>query len=126
MNFVTSELEKAQSELKRQGIEISRFRRFGEIIPQVSEDLLEATIAEFHNIAGRFPYWQDRDVGALILEHVADSLSSCSRRLVLYRHAKYRAEWCAAAASAGGEGISRSRHIEELEKKLNAEQPEKH
>jgi hypothetical protein len=121
MSFITSELDQAQSDLKRQGRDISMFRRFGEIIPQVSEQELEATIAEFHNMAGRYDFWADRDVGALILEHAADSMPSCPRRAALYRHAKYLAEWCAAASTAGGEGMARSRHVEQLAQKLSAE-----
>jgi hypothetical protein len=72
-------------------------------------------------MAGRYDYWADRDIGALILEHVADSMTQSVRRAALYRHARYRAEWCAAAATAAGEGMARSRHVEQLAQKLKAE-----
>jgi hypothetical protein len=121
MSFSTSELDRAQSDLRDEGCDIAAFRRFGEIIPRISNEDLEATIAEFHNWAGRLPYWKDRDIGALVLEQVADSMVPSMRRAALYRHAMYRARWCAAAATAGGEGISRSTHAQQIEKKLIAE-----
>ena len=121
MRPVTSELDQAQRDLEEQGCDISSLRRFGEIISQVSPESFEATVAEFHNMAGRYDYWADRDVGAMILEQVADSLASSPRRTALYRHAKYRAEWCTASATAGGEAIARSKHIERLADKINAE-----
>ncbi len=31
-----------------------------------------------------------------------------------------RAEWCASCATAGGEGIARSRHVQELEALIRA------
>jgi len=121
MKSTESEIDQAQRDLLGKGCDISFFRRFGEILPRVSDDSIESAIAEFHNKAGRLDYWQDRDIGALVLECVADSMQSSNRRCALYRHAMYRAQWCAAGASAGGEGRARSKHVQQIEKKLIAE-----
>jgi hypothetical protein len=75
-------------------------------------------IASFHDIAGRLPYFYDSDIGALVLESAADAEVDARLRQFLYTEALYRARWCASAASAGGEGIARSRHISQLELKL--------
>ena len=121
MKFIKSELDQLQNDLKSEGCDISTLRRFGESLPRISDQSLEEAFVQFHNWAGRLPYWRDYDVGALVLEHVADSMASSKRRTDVYRHAVYRARWCAATATAGGEGIARSKHIQQLERKLNAE-----
>jgi hypothetical protein len=121
MSFTIPELDQAQSDLKAEGCDISGFRRFAEIIPRISDMNLEETIAQFHNWAARLPYWKDRDIGALVLEHVADAMTSNPRRAALYRHAAYRASWYAASATAVAEGILRSKHTQQIKKKLAAE-----
>lgn len=114
MSAIASELDQAVSDLKRQRHDVSILRRLAGVIPRVSEQSLESAIAEFHNFAGQFPYWADCDAGALVLEGVADSMLPGLRRALLYWHALYRAQWCASAATAGGEGIARSRHLERV------------
>ncbi len=122
MSLVTSELNQAETDLKREGRDISMLRRVGAAIPRIAEQGLESALAQFHNFAGQFPYWADCDLGALILEEVADNMPSGPKRSVLYQHATYRAEWCASAATAGGEGIARSQHLARVRQKLSAEQ----
>jgi hypothetical protein len=121
MSAVASELHQAEGDLKREGRDVSMLRRLGGAMPRVSGESLESAIAEFHNFAGQFPYWADCDVGALVLEDVADGMPPGPRRALLYRHAMYRAQWCASAATAGSEGIARSRHLERARAKLGAE-----
>jgi len=75
-------------------------------------------IARFHNAAGVIPFFQDTDIGALVLEQAADDASDATLKSFLYTEALYRAQWCAQAASAGGEGLARSRHVEQLQAKL--------
>lgn len=94
--------------------------RYAEIMSQLSSDELEEAFARFHNSAARYDYWCDCDVGALLLERVADGMCvDSTRQRVLYRHAHFRAVWCAQAATSGGEGIARSVHIKRLEAKLS-------
>ena|SRR5579871_4079054 len=111
-------LEEARRDLRRERVETDYLVRFVEVLPNLlDKSQLESSIAEFHNLAGRLPYWQDYDVGALILESVADSLSDGDEKKLFYRHALYRARWCASCASAGGEGLARMFHVTELQKK---------
>ena len=60
------------------------------------------------------------DVGAIILESVADSMALGSRRTAVYRHAKYCTQWCASGATAGGESIAMSAQLDRVMKKLSA------
>lgn len=119
---IASELDQAESDLGKAGHHVGMLRRLAGALPRVLEESLESAIAEFHNFAGRLPYWGDCDVGALVLEDVADDMLPGPRRALLFRHALYRAEWCASAATAGGEGMARSVHLERVRAKLRAEQ----
>ena len=93
--------------------------RYAEIISQLPIDELEEAFARFHNDAARYDYWCDCDVGALLLERMADGVEVDSmRRSILYRHARFRAIWCAQAATSGGEGMARSAHVKQLDAKL--------
>lgn len=116
---MNEEIEKAIVELGPLGYDVNHLVTFASMIPrlQYSEELDEA-IAEFHNMAGRFPYWQDSDIGSLILESLADELSPAQLSNRLYREAFYRAKWCAAAATSGGEGLARSMDLDRLSNKL--------
>jgi hypothetical protein len=86
-------------------------------LPRITADQHEEVIAEIHTLSGRLDYVFDDDFGAVVLEEAGDEVSGEQRRY-LYRHALYRATWCAQAATAGGEGISRSRRIDRIKAKL--------
>jgi hypothetical protein len=118
---MTSELDQAESDLNKEGHNVAMLRQLAGALPRVSEESLGSAIAEFHNFGGRFPYWADCDVGALVLEDVADDMLPGPRRALLYQNAAYRAQWCASAATAGGEGMARSLHLERVRAKLRAE-----
>ena len=83
------------------------------------EEKQRAMISKFHNCAGRLPYYKDRDIGALILEQAADVVTDNRVRKFLYSEARLRALWCAQSATSGGEGLSRSSHIQELDNKFS-------
>lgn len=85
---------------------------------RTGKDQHRGMVGEFHNFAGRLPYFQDCDIGAMILEAAADSSGDSDLRIFLYTEALFRATWCAQAASAGGEGAARSRHVEILYGKI--------
>jgi len=117
-------LTKAEADLTSEGVSIAHLKRHAEIIQHlVDQSRTESAVAEFHNLAGSLPYWQDSDVGALILESVADNLPDGRLKEFLYRHALYRAQWCASSATAGGEGMARMLHVNQLQRKRVAQQP---
>ena len=94
--------------------------RYAEIVSQLPSDELEEALARFHNDAGRYDYWCDCDVGALLLECVADAIGQGGvQKRILYRHAHFRAVWCAQTATSGGEGVARSAHVRKLDTKLS-------
>ena len=98
---------------------VASLLRYAEIISQLPIDELEEAFARFHNDVARYDYWCDCDVGALLLERVADGVDvDLMRRGILYRHARFRAIWCAQAATFGGEGMARSAHVKQLDAKL--------
>jgi len=111
-------IEKAKAELAPQGYDVNHLEKFASMIPRLEDSQLDETLAEFHNIAGRFPYWQDSDIGALILESLADEIAPAPLSNRLYKEAMYRARWCTAAATSGGEGLARSIDVKRLSEKL--------
>jgi hypothetical protein len=125
MDTAASELQDAQVWLAKQApLEIrdcvvlaTHLKRFAHLFARTSKEQHRNMISEFHNDAGRLPYFGDKDIGALILESTADEIVDVELRAFLYNEARLRATWCAQAASAGGEGIARSRHIQSLDAK---------
>ena len=123
MPTTTTELENAKAWLAKQPFQkhadwAAHLERFAEIFTRTSRDQHRALMSEFHNGAGRLPYFQDKDIGALILEATADAMTDRDLRVFLYSEAKLRATWCAQGASAGGEGMARAHHIQELDDKI--------
>lgn len=96
----------------------SHLRTLASMFRRVPEGERRELIGRFHNAAGGLPYFQDNDIGALILEEAADVTPDPLLRNFLYTEAYYRAQWCAQAATSGGEGLARSRHMNELEAKM--------
>ena len=95
-----------------------RLIQCAEVLPRVRPGQREEAVAEIHNLAGRLPYLDDLDYGAVALEAAGDLIKDSDFKMVVYTHALYRARWCAQAASSGGEGLARARHIEAIEAKL--------
>lgn len=126
MPTATKELQDAKAWLAKETIHdrwdyatlVRHLERFAEMLTRTSRDQRRAMMSEFHNCAGRLPYFQDRDIGALILEATADAITDTGLRLFLYTEARLRATWCAQGATAGGEGTARDRHIQELDDKI--------
>ena len=63
----------------------------------------------------------DRDYAAVALQHYSATTQSKQVRLRMLSVAGGRASWCAACATAGGEGICRSAHVKELEALIKRE-----
>lgn len=84
-----------------------------------STDDTQELFAAFHDSAGRINCSAiDNDYGALLLEAAADYDQLVHLRPELLKHAHWRAQWFAQAATAGGEGIARSAHVKRIEAKL--------
>jgi len=114
-------IEKAKAELLPQGYDVNHLEKFAVMIPRLEDSQVDETLAEFHNLAGRFPYWQDSDIGSLILESLADEIAPAPLSNRLYKEAMYRARWCAAAATSGSEGLARSIDVKRLSDKLKTD-----
>ncbi|WP_419812910.1 hypothetical protein [Bacterioplanoides sp.] len=107
----------------RQGIKQAGFNP--EIIEQLAADIVGSeTIAQaekryltFETEAEKLPWLWDRDFGALVLQKQATGASDEIAKFML-SHAIKRAQWCAACATSGGEGLARASHIKELEAEL--------
>ncbi|QIO89505.1 hypothetical protein G9274_003190 [Stenotrophomonas rhizophila] len=63
---------------------------------------------------------RDRDYAALALQTAAPTAVPEVARLML-RSALARAQWCAACATSGAEGLARSQHVLELQAALDAQ-----
>lgn len=94
-----------------------RVLELAKLLPRIGADQHEEAVAEIHTLSGRLDYVFDDDFGAVVLEEAGDESFGAQRRY-LYRHALYRATWCAQAATAGGEGIARSLRIDRIKAKL--------
>ena len=100
------------------GILAGELERIATMFDRVSTDQRDELLAQFHDFAGRLPYANDSDYGALLLEFTADSQDDPELAQRLYREAFFRAGWCVQAATAGGEAIARSRDFRRIEAKI--------
>lgn len=76
---------------------------------------LRSQLASLEPEANKLGWPRDADFTALLLQHALPRFGSTELRRVALEFAIDRARWCASAATAGGEGLARSRHIHELE-----------
>jgi len=122
MNSLTQQYEASRREMKKGGLPVDALERLASLLLRVDEKQKDVSFAEFHNLAGRFPYCGDSDFGALVLEREADLNGSGPTKTRMYREAMWRARWCATGATAGGEGYARMIDVERLmEKSKEAE-----
>ena len=84
---------------------------------RTSRDQHRDLIAQFHDCAGKLPYVDDCDFGALVLEGAAEVVTDEELREFLLTEARFRAMWCVQAATAGGEAIARSVHLRRLDER---------
>jgi hypothetical protein len=63
----------------------------------------------------RLGWFRDSDYAAVALQVAYVQAASTQLRKAMLGFALERARWCASCATAGGEGLSRSRHVRELE-----------
>lgn len=74
----------------------------------------QALLGELEPEANNLGWPLDRDYAAVALQYSVDQAVPEVGKAML-QFALGRAEWCASCATAGGEGIARSRHVQELE-----------
>jgi len=97
---------------------VDKALRLASMLPRAVADSLDISLAEFHSAAGRLDPWDDREIGALILERVADGDAPEERRARFYREALFRSQWHASEAQAAGEGMWRMQDVKRIEAKL--------
>lgn len=122
----TSEIQNAYAQFAAQSPELGMLAAdvedLGWLFPRLNQEQRREWAAQFHNAAGRLPYVDDCDFGALVLECVADTIVGFGEmkaevQRFLYTEAIFRAGWCAQFATSGGEGMARSQHLRRLEEK---------
>jgi hypothetical protein len=127
METIASKIQKAHEQFKTK---IEPFRQWNcDVLAKHLEQLasmFERTnrdqhldlIGQFHDCAGKLPYWHDEDFGALVLEATADNTKDKDLRAWLYTEARFRATWCAKGGTSGGETIARYSAVKRLDEKL--------
>jgi len=118
MNDLNRQLDDALTALRRQGCPVDKVLRVASMLSRVVADSLDLSLAEFHSAAGRLDPWDDREIGALILERIADGDAPDERRVRFYREALFRAQWHASEAQVAGEGMWRIQDVKRIEAKL--------
>lgn len=84
------------------------------------KDDINELMAQFHNFAGQYPFIDDMDFGALVLEVTATNLEDLNLKKRLIKEAIYRASWCAQSATSGSEGACRAKQLYRLKEYLNS------
>ncbi len=119
-------LESAMSELAQTTFQprcnyvtlVNHLQNLGEKLIGTSVENRRETIAKFHDCAGKIPYAADCDVGALVLEAIADGIDDLERKRWLYQESLFRANWCAGSGTSGSECHARSKHVERIRQKV--------
>ncbi len=98
---------------------VNHLQNVGENLVSTSPENRREPIAQFHDCAGKIPYAGDCDVGALVLESIADTIEDHEMQMWLYQEAGFRAKWCAESSTSGSECHARSVHFKQIHKKIN-------
>jgi len=122
MHDVNNELQNRCMDLRAEGYPVDHLQKYGSMLPQVVVQQRDSAFAEFHKLADKVPPHENVDVGALILECIADSETRADFRARLYEEAIRRAEWCVSLATTAGEEYPGSRHLERLREKQKSMQ----
>jgi hypothetical protein len=89
-------------------------------LPQLPPAERAAAFLRIRKLDSIVPDYQLRSFGASVLEIIGDSLTDPAVKKVIYAEAWEHAARYASGASSGGEGTARSRHVREIEAKLEA------
>lgn len=117
--LASEQLNQIISKLQNDNYQIDILLNIASMFERLTDkDVIDELVAQFHNHAGHYPFIDDVDFGAMILEITATNVSDLNLKKRLINEAIYRARWCAQAATSGGEGLCRKRHISKLENYL--------
>ena len=111
---LNNHFDRTINELETGGHRLDYILKLGEMLRRVKSHQIDESFAEFHNAAGKLPFAQDSDLGALLLEKMGDEESLPEIKERFYREACWRAIWCAKSATSGGEGLARSEDVKRL------------
>ena len=93
-------------------------------ITSLENNLEDSSIfKELDHEGDKLEWPNDRDYVAVALQYYFNKSKSVQIKVRMLKHAITRARWCASCATSGSEGLSRSRHISELEKELASIMP---
>jgi hypothetical protein len=98
----------------------TRLESLAGMFSRTRRDQYRELMAQFHNCAGKLPYVNDCDFGALVLENAARATTNDDLRNFLITEARFRAAWCVQAAANPGETMARVSHLTRLESALAA------
>ncbi|MDB6122740.1 MAG: hypothetical protein JWQ71_1733 [Pedosphaera sp.] len=126
MRSTTSQLQEARDRLVAETFQqrwdyralAAHLESLASMFARTSRDLHRELVAQFHDCAGKLPYIDGCDFGALVLESAADAVADGELRAFLLCEARFRATWCVQAATAGGEAIARAVHLKRLDERI--------
>ncbi len=109
---IQNELKDISDQIKNDRYKIDFIVSLASMIARLSDnDGMNELIAQFHNHAGKLPYVNNQDIGALVLEMTAQEIKDAVIKKRLLVEANYRAGWCLQAACAPGEAEARKPHV---------------
>src|SRR3954453_7027896 len=125
MRTTTSQLREARDRLAAETFQqrwdycalAAHLESLASMFAQTSRDQHRELAAQFHDCAGKLPYIDDCDFGALVLESAADAVADGELRAFLLSEARFRALWCVQAATAGGEANARALHLRRIDER---------
>jgi hypothetical protein len=98
----------------------SHLQSLAQLLVRAHPEQRRELIARFHDGAGKIPYPDDADIGALFLEDAGDKAQDSEQKKFLYQEAYFRASWCADSGTSGGECLARSKHLDRVNDKLRS------
>ena len=116
-------LAQAREQLAREGADVAALENRAAELRDAAPAERDALLKNFHAAAEPLPYAMDSDFGALLLESEAAQCADRAWKATLFGEALHRAQSCAAAATAGGEGLARMQDVRRIEAKLAALSP---
>lgn len=101
----------------------AHLKKLAACVARTSPDQWGRLFAEFHSVAGCLADISDVDFGALVLEVEAATQTDPNVKLRLLEEAEHRAWLLTSGATAGGEAISRARHLNRISSAIQRLKP---
>ncbi len=126
VNTTTSQLQEAIDRLAAETSQqrwdyralAAHLESLASMFARTSRDQHREIVAQFHDCAGKLPYIDDCDFGALVLENAANAVADGELRALLLCEARFRASWCVQSSTAGGEAIARAVHLRRIAERV--------